>query len=115
MKTSILKFFENKIFEQYGQSKQFLKCRKYMLNVLESMTNEIDWFVGLSKEKQYKIFEISALIAMQSERESINKLSLVRENQELETEHGINRKNPKFDLKQIDIISPFKGISYKQS
>lgn len=115
MRASVVKYFERKIFEQYGQSKQFEKCRKYMLNVLESMTNEIDWFAGIAKEKQWKICEITSLIAIQSERESISKLSLVKENREVETEHGINRKNPKYDLKQFDVVSPVQAISYKQS
>ena len=114
MKASVLKYFEKKIFEQYGQSIQFEKCRKYLLNVLDTMNEQIDWFNTLSNEKKYKICETAALIAIQSERESINKFSIVTQNQELDTEHGINRKNPKYDLKQFDIISSSKEISYKQ-
>lgn len=111
MKASVLKYFEKKIFEQYGQSKQFEKCRKYLLNVLETMTEQIDWFSNLSNEKKYKICETASLIAIQSERESISKFSIVRKEQEVDTKHGINRKNPKYDLKQVDIVSQVKQIS----
>ena len=114
MKASVLKYFEKKIFEQYGQSNQFEKCRKYLLNVLDTMNEQIDWFNTLSNEKKYKICETAALIAIQSERESIIKFSIITQNQELDTEHGINRKNPKYDLKLFDIISSSKEISYKQ-
>ena len=42
MKAGVLKYFEKKIFEKYGQSIQFEKCRKYLLNVLDTMNEQID-------------------------------------------------------------------------
>jgi hypothetical protein len=54
MKASVLKYFEKKIFEQYGQSNQFEKCRKYLLNVLDTMNEQIDWFNTLSNEKNIR-------------------------------------------------------------
>lgn len=101
MKESTLKYFENTIFKQYGETTHFEKCRKCMLNVLETMTNEISWFEELSNSKKYRICQISSLIAVQSEREAIAPFSIIKE--EKETKHGVNRKNPKFDLKQIPI------------
>ena len=101
MKTTTLKYFEKKIFEQYGQSKQFEKCRKYLLNVLETMSEQIKWFDDLSNQKKYEVCEIASLIAIQSERESISKFSIIK-NEVVETEYGINRINKKFDLKTIE-------------
>lgn len=102
MKLATLKYFEKKIFEQYGQSEQFEKCRKYLLNVLETMTEQIEWFNDLSNQKKYEVCEIASLIAIQSERESIAKFSIIKERQEVKTKHGINRINKRFDLKTID-------------
>lgn len=67
-----------KIFEQYGQSNQFEKCRKYLLNVLfDTMNEQIDWFNTLSTKNIRFCEKPSVLIAIQSERESINKFSIV--------------------------------------
>lgn len=97
-------FLEDKLFEIYGQHKNYEECRKYILNIYETFNTKLDWFKLLDTNMKFDICNLTSIIVIQSERETLSDFTINRNSETIKTEYGIHRINDKIlNLKNLFI------------
>lgn len=111
---TVKNYFEQRIFEGYGQHSTYEKCRLYMLNMLETFTNDIDWFKNMSKEKRYEICETATLVGIHSQLQQLNETQILFKKERTYNKYSVSRPNSKVELIEVLTTEPkIIEISYE--